>query len=276
MSYTPPQAHLHRAFLYLDHDAVMNSLAMLEPDWSGSGATARRPAWPERPGARPGDDRSAAGRGRPDPMHFAAFDAWRRHLEERHAFGTFDTWDEGVRNSLEVGHTLRFRAQTVLSPLVKLITAMVSFATDRADPDSLLAGDRAGTERSTEQMRKLGSLLKDADGTRRLSMYLEPPSGSQPRIVARLHERYLAAGLNQLEGEYEVIVQVESLLRSGESENIVRVMRSGAAMPIETEAITKLAPTLAAPARKMGVELSDGDVTFTYPTVFVQPIAIYR
>jgi len=26
----------------------------------------------------------------------------------------------------------------------------------------------------------------------------------------------------------------------------------------------------------MGVELSDGDVTFTYPTVLVQPIAIYR
>lgn len=29
-----------------------------------------------------------------------SFDAWRRHLEERHAFGTFDPWDEGVRNSL--------------------------------------------------------------------------------------------------------------------------------------------------------------------------------
>lgn len=56
----------------------------------------------------------------------------------------------------------------------------------------------------------------------------------------------------------------------------MRVMRSGAATPIEIEAITKLAATLAAPARKMGVELSDGDVTFTYPTVFVQPIAIYR
>jgi len=26
----------------------------------------------------------------------------------------------------------------------------------------------------------------------------------------------------------------------------------------------------------MGVELSDRDVTFTSPTVFVQPIAIYR
>lgn len=276
MTYAPPRTHLHRSFLYLDHDAVMNSLAMLEPDWTMSRTAARRPAWSERPVPRPGDDRSAAGRARPDPVDFAAFDAWRRHLEERHAFGTFDTWDEDVRNSLEVGHTLRFQAQTVLTPLVKLITSMVSFATDRSDPDSLLSGDHVATERNTAQMRKLESLLKDADGTRRLSMYLEPRSGSQPRIVARLHERYLAAGLNQLEGEYQAIVQVESLLRRGESENIVRLMRSGAAMPIETDTIAKLAPALTAPARKMGVELTEGDVTFSYPTVFVQPIAIYR
>lgn len=93
-------------------------------------------------------------------------------------------------------------------------------------------------------MHKLGSHLKDADGSRSLSMYLEHPSGSQPRAVARLHERYLVAGLNQLEGQ----------------------------------AIATLAPTFAAPARNMGVELSDGygDVTFTYPTVFVQTIATYR
>jgi hypothetical protein len=276
MTYAPPRTHLHRSFLYLDHDAVMNSLAMLEPDWTMTTTATRRPALSERPARRPRDERSAGGRAPLDPVHFAAFDAWQRHLEERHAFGTFDTWGEDVRNSLEVGHTLRFQAQTVLSPLVKLIMAMVSFAADRSDPDSFLDGDRATTERNVAQMRKLDSLLKDADGTRGLSMYLDPPSGSQPRIVARLHERYLAAGLNQLEGEYEVIVQVESLLRRGEAESIVRLMRSGTAMPIESEAIAKLAPALAGTARKIGVELSEGDVTFTYPTVFVQPIAIYR
>ena len=276
MTYAPPRAHLHRSFLYLDHDAVLHSLAMLEPDWTMTRTATRRSAWAERATTRAAEERSTAGRSRPGPVHFAAFDAWERHLEERHAFGTFDTWDEDVRNSLEVGHTLRFQARTVLSPLVKLITAMVSFATGRNDPASLLAGERAAPERGTEQILKLGSLLEDSDGTRQLSVYLEPPSGSQPRIVARLHERYLAAGMNQLEGDYQVVVQVESLLRQGESENIVRILRSGTAMPIETETIAKLGPALTGPARKVGVELTEGDVTFSYPTVFVQPIAIYR
>lgn len=119
MRYAPPRAHLHRSFLYLDHDAVVNSLAMLEPDWTAPRNTPRRSAWSERAVARTGDDRPAAAGDRLDSMYCAAFDAWLRHLEDRHAFGTFDTWDEEVRNSLEVGHTLRFPAQTILTPLVK-------------------------------------------------------------------------------------------------------------------------------------------------------------
>ena len=276
MTYQQPRAHLHRSFLYLDHDAVRNALAMLEPEWGGPRPAERRPTWSQRSVTSTGSSRAGTDEQRADPLHFAAFDAWQRHLEERHAFGTFDTWDESVRDSLEVGHTLRFPARTVLTPLVKTISAMVSFASGTEDPNSLLARDTASTARLGAQVRKLESLLKETDGTRRLSVYLEPPSGSHPRIVARVHERYLVAGQNQLEGDYQVVVQVESLLRHGESENIVRLMGSGPAIPIETDAITQLAPTLAAPARKLGVELTEGDITFTYPTVFVQPIAIYR
>lgn len=277
MTYQQPRAHLHRSFLYLDHDAVCNALAMLEPEWAGRGTGLRGPAWPRRtPRTTRGTHRQQDEQQQPDPLRFAAFDAWRAHLEERHAIGTFDTWDESVRDQLEVGHTLRFRAHTVLTPMVKSIDAIARFAAGTRDPNSFLARDTASTERFAGPARKLESLLKEPDGTRRLSMYLEPPSGSQPRIVARVHERYLVTGQNQLDGDYEVIVQVEALLRHGETENIVRIMGSGPALRIETDAIAKIAPTLTEPARKLSVELTEGDITFTYPTVFVQPIAIYR
>ena len=103
------------------------------------------------------------------------------------------------------------------------------FAAGTRDPNSFLARDTGSTERFAGPSRKLESPLKEPDGTRRLSMYLEPPSGSQPRVVARVHERYLVTGQNQLDGDYEVIVQVEALLRHGETENIVRIMGSGCA-----------------------------------------------
>ena len=53
-------------------------------------------------------------------------------------------------------------------------------------------------------------------------------------------------------------------------------LHTGPALPIKTDAIAKIAPTLTEPARKLGAELTEGDITFTYPTVFVQPIGIYR
>ena len=93
MTYTQPRAQLHRSFLYLDHDAVSNALAMLKPDWADPRSAARRPAWPERAITRAGGARPGTSPERSDPLRFAAFDAWLRHLEDRHAFGSFDTWD---------------------------------------------------------------------------------------------------------------------------------------------------------------------------------------
>lgn len=44
MAHTQSHAHLHRSFLYLDHDAASNAPAMLEPDSSDPRSASPRPA----------------------------------------------------------------------------------------------------------------------------------------------------------------------------------------------------------------------------------------
>jgi hypothetical protein len=70
--------------------------------------------------------------------YFSAFEAWYERMAADEALGEFDAWDIEVRDAIDVGDTIRFQADVVLSPLYHVIAAYTSFVKDSSNPASVL------------------------------------------------------------------------------------------------------------------------------------------
>ena len=139
--------HLHREFIYLNHDTVINSLSALEAGKvdeiiektteareggfsAGVGVSAVKVAAGKK---KASDIQEELVRTR---TRFSAFDAWYKFLDSADAFGLLDGWDAETREELSVGDTVRFTASVSLSPIHKLIATFVAFANTAGQADS--------------------------------------------------------------------------------------------------------------------------------------------
>lgn len=287
-SYSKPQKRLHHEFIYLNHESVLNALSAFEAGavdqillktskGREGGAEAGVSAGPIKAGGKKGKQETVQEELIRSRTWFSAFDAWHNYLERNDAVGTFDEWDEGVRDALAVGDTIKFEAHIVLSPLHKIISAYLSFVSGSTQPGSpFKPATAAAAKENAKTARMMEGWITGKGGHKNLSVYLQPGLIAEPRILARLDERFMIGGLDAVEGEYTVIAQVDSVLREDEQVSIIRLLRDAPPTPIEIETVTEGVLKMADAAKEMGVELGEGDVTFSHPTVLVRPLAIYR
>ncbi len=146
--YKRPKNHLHREFLYLNHDTIINSLSALE---AGKIDEILQKANEAREGgisANVAVGPVAAGGGKRKTANieeemvrtrtvFSSFDAWYQYLSAGDAIGTFDEWSLGVRDALGVGDTIEFQADLTLTPIHKILRTYLSFAAEAAVAGSL-------------------------------------------------------------------------------------------------------------------------------------------
>lgn len=121
--------------------------------------------------------------------------------------------------------------------------------------------------------------MSGRDGRRNIPVYLLPGGVDSPRIVARLDEKFVIGGLDWAEGTFTVVAQVDALLRPGQEESVIRVIRDVPPTPKEVETITEAMSHFVEPSKEsaqLGVEMLPSDLTFSHPTVVVRPIAIYK
>ncbi len=286
-NYRPPRARLHREFLYLNHDTILNSLSALEAgkvdEIIQKVNEAREGGFEGTVGAGP--VKASGGRKKAASIEeelvktrtwFSAFESWHRYLKEADAVGTFDGWNLAVRNALQVGDTIEFPATLTLSPVHKLFRTFVSFADSAGRPGNVLS--QKGAELA--EMKKIARMMTEWMGgrneTRHLPVYLQPVGASKPRIVAALQERYLMGASEELEGDYTVVGQVTALLAKEETLSTMRVIRDVPPTQLEVRTITDALTNLIEPAKALGVQIEPEDITIPAPAVVLHAIAIYR
>lgn len=286
-TYKKPKEHLHREFLYLNYESILNALSALEAgavdeiilktsEAREGGLDAGLSAGPMKAGGSKKRQASMQEELVRTRTWFSGFDAWYRTLKDRDAIGTFDVWDMDVRDAIAVGDTLEFKADIQLSPVHKIFATFMSYASSAGTPGSPFQTNPKEVQEAKKTAKMMEGWMSGRDGRRNLPVYLLPDGRDSPRLVARLDEKFIIGGLDAAEGTFSVVAQVDASLKSGQEESVIRIIRDVPPTPKEVEVIIEAMTHFIEPSKELGVELQTEDLMFTYPTIFLRPIAIYK
>lgn len=284
--YNKPKKTLHREFLYLNRDSVINSLSAFEAgkvdeiiqhtsDAQAGGLEGSLSAGPARAGGSKKKQREVQEELIRTRTSFSAFDAWHKHLTSEAALGTFDDWSLDVRNELDIGDTVEFQAMISLSPLYKVFTTFLSFTASLGSADSVFKMDQKAIKDTKQTAKQMETWISGGKGRRNLLVQMIPLN-QEPRIMARLSDEYIVGSPDALEGKFNVIGQVERLLTENEEESVLRIIRDVPPTPLELETISKAVAHFVEPSKALGIEIDDEDLAIRYPSVILRPIAIFR
>lgn len=289
-TYVAPKKRLHRDFVYLDHESVLNSLSAFEAGRVDEIIEKTKDATDRAAegGLKVGVVKGGLSKHRESELQeelirkrtwFSAFEGWYQQLSEEEAIGSFKGWDLGVRDSLRVGDTIEFQGLVRLSPLHLVFATFASYArTASPDNPTFKVTPRDAAE-AKDTARMIQDWTKGPGGAQSSSVYFAPQGGVQgaPRIVGRVAEQYLLRGLGELDGFFSIVAQVEAVLGAGDELSAIRVIRDTPATPLETRTIAEALTAFKGPAvEALGITVSDDDITYKHPTVVVRPIAIFR
>jgi hypothetical protein len=288
--YHAPKNRLHRDFVYLDTESILNSLSAFEAGAVDSIIEKTTDATDKEAGGglEAGPLKGKAVRRREYALQaelvkkrteFSAFEAWHKKLGEEDALGSFDVWDLEVRDAFRVGDTIEFQARVRLSPIHLLFATFASYA-KAASPQSstfkVTASDAAEAKKAAQFMAEL---TKGPGGSQSSLVYFEPiPAAVEPpRIVGRVDATYLIRGMGELDGEFRVVAQVAAVLARGDEWSALRAIRDTPPTPLETATLrTALAGFKGEASDRLGVHVEDDDLSYAHPAVVVRPLAIYR
>lgn len=287
MGYNKPKKHLHREFLYLNHDSIVNSLSALE---AGKIDEIIQKANQAREGGFTGGlsiGPLEVGGGKSKALSieeemvrtrtvFSAFDAWYRYLNDADAIGSFDSWDIKVRNQLAVGDTIEFEARLNLTPIHLVFRTYINFAEQAATPGSVFQqkGEQLNETKKIARMMQTWLGGKDAPG--HYPVYMSPYETDLPRIIARLDETYMLSPKDGINGVYKIIAQVEEILRDGDELSAIRILRDVPPTLMEVETISEALRNFIEPAKELKVEITEEDISVPSPAIVVRPIAVFR
>ena len=285
--YKKPKRQLHRDFLYLDDSAVVNALSAMEAGKvdeiieqskvvKEAGIDASLGYGPAKLAAKKGKTADVTANLVRTRTAFSAFDAWYQYLSTEDGLGALTAWDEETRNELEVGDTLEVKARVEFAPIHKLFAIFFAYVDNANKPDSFVTvqtSQLAGMKKVASQAR---GMVRGADGATSNLVYIYPLAVRSPLLVGALSDNHFVGDKANMDGEYKVVLQVTALLDRGESLAAIRALSDAPRTDAEMTRITEALDGLAAASQSMGVTIGDADKSFTYPTVLVRPLAIYR
>ncbi|MDQ4488614.1 hypothetical protein RBS60_00205 [Sinomonas sp. ASV486] len=286
-NYKKPKVRIHREFLYLNHDTIINSLSAFESgkvdeiiqkasEASEGGLDGSIGYGPVKAGGKKTSTKNVQEELVLTRTKFSAFDAWFGHLDAADALGVLEGWDADTREELGVGETVRLEAHVALAPLYQIFNTFISFANEASNPDSVFKQKAADVAETKKTARQMLGWMKGKGDAKNILVELNPFGVSDPKVVARLDERYLVAGAQAIEGQYTIIGQIEHLLVPEEKVPSIRIIRDAPPTELETSTITEALRNFIEPAAALGVTVEESDIRLEYPTVILHPIAIFR
>ncbi|MCR2812581.1 hypothetical protein [Microbacterium sp. zg.Y1084] len=289
--YKAPKKRLHREFMYLNYDTIINSLSAFEAgkvdeilqkvsEASDGGLSGSLGA-----NVGPANAKVSAGKKKSASMeeeltrsrtHFSAFDSWIKHLDAEDGVGELTAWDVETRDEIEVGDTVRFEARVTLSKVQQVFFVFLEYVAQAGDPNSVFKQPTAKVAELKKQARPIENMIRGAGNGRNIQVLAAPFGVDSPRVVARLDEQYLVGGAQMVEGDFTVIAQVSNLVDRGEVVPALRILRDTPPTPVEVTMMTNVLDGFRDAAGGLGVTIDDSDTSYEYPAVIVHPIAIYR
>lgn len=285
--YSKPDKHLHREFLYLNHDTVFNSLSALEAgkvdEIIQKSIEAREGGF----GAALGTGGASISGSRKKTANveeelvrtrtvFSAFDAWYTYLDSAKAIGTFDGWDLSVRNEVSVGDTIEFSADLSLTSLHLVFRTLIAYADRAANSASIFAEtgeELKATKRMAVVMREM---LGGEDEAQEFLVRMAPSGVLEPAIYGRMDDQYFVTTREAIEGTYRVVAQVDRMLDGDETVSAIRVLRGVPATRLEIETVEQAVSGFAESTESLGVKVTPADIRLKPPSVLVRPIAVWR
>jgi hypothetical protein len=287
--YNAPKKRLHREFIYLDDESIINSLSAFEAgkvdeiiektteatEKGFGGELGAGPATLKGARLKQAELKEELVRKR---TRFSTFEAWHQTMTVEDAFGRFKDWDMEVRNALRSGDTLEFDAQIELTPLHMMIATFAAYARSAETAESPFELNKQQLAETKKTARMMQSWTQGPHGHQSLMVNLRPAAGIDgPRLMTRLDEPNVIGGFDRVQGEVRVIAQVDHVLRPDERESVIRVLKGVPPTPLEMTTIRDaLKDNMLQAASGFGLTLSEADVEVSHPTVVVRTLAIWK
>jgi archaellum component FlaC len=288
MPYQKPKSRLHREFLYLDNETVVNSLSALEAgkvdeiiqkinEAREGGFTGALNV----PGAEVSGGKKKTGSVEEELVRtrttFSAFESWYSTLKGSEAFGTFDEWNEDVRDSLSVGDTLEFQAEIELTPIHLLFRTYLAWAAATEQPGSPFQQKGQELSETKATSKKMRAFVEGGvPGSSVYPVYLRPFGVDSPRMIGTLVGEHIVRAKDGIQGEYRVIAQVDQIIDSGFGVPAIRILGDVPPTKLEVDSVKEALENFIEPAKAIGLDITSADLMLPPPVVVVRPIAVYR
>lgn len=285
--YRKPEKRVHRGFLYLDDETVINSLSAVESgkidEIVAKVISAREGGFGggvgfsgvQVEGSRKSNSSLEEEIVR-TRTRFSAFEVWYNGLTDSKAIGRFDDWGEDCLAGVEPGDTVEFRARIEVAPLQTLIRLYFWFAGQAKIQGSMFSQKGPQLE-ATKSAEKVMKALLGSDETRdEVLLSVFPLGGEGPAVVMPVSPHWLIGRLGELGGAYTVIAQVNQVLEKGEEWPAIRLTRDVAPTPLEVSTLKGVVTNFVEPAKNLGIDIGETDASVLGPALILTPIAVYK
>lgn len=284
-NYKGPSMKVHRGFVYLDDETVINSLSAVESgkidEVVAKVNTAREGGWGGGVGIQGAKVEGAkkTQSGFEEEMvrtrtRFSVFELWYQSLTENKAIGRFEGWGPQALDGVKSGDTVEFRAWCEPAPLQTLLRLFLWFA-DKAKSQghffSQKGQELAATKEAERNIRVL--LEGNADEV----IFVAKPLGDiGPTVAMAVQQQWLIGTLGRVGGEYTVIAQVDRIIEGGDEFPAIRLTQDVGPTPLEVGLMKEALSNFVEPAKELGMTITDNEATISGPALWLEPIAIFR
>ena len=286
--YHAPSNKVHRGFVYLDDETVINSLSAVESgkidevvakvnsarEGGFGGGVGMHGAKIE--GAKKSTSAFEEEMVR-TRTRFSVFELWYQSLREGKGLGSFDGWGPEALDEVKSGDTLEFRAYLEAAPIQTLLRTFLWFA-EKAKSQGHFFSQKGDELKGTKDAeRNIRMFLGDQGDEEEEIIVLATPLGNAgPRVAMSIKKKWVISNLGRFGGEYSVVAQVDRLIDAGEELPALRFFHDVAPTPMEIKALKEGLAEFVAPAAAMGLVVSENEATIDGPGLWLDPIAIYR
>lgn len=285
--YEKPKNKIHRGFVYLDDETVINSLSAIESgkiDEIVSKVNSAREggfgAGIGAYGAKVEGAKKSTSAFEEEMVRtrtrFSVFEIWLQLLRENSAIGVFKGWNQTAAESVQSGDTIEFRAELAVAPIQTFMRLYLWFA-DKAKSQGHLFSQKGDDLKETKDAERIIKMfLGDHEELEEVLILAQPKGQPGPKVVLPIRMQWLISNLGTLDGEYSVVGQVERIIKDGDEYPALRLTYDVAPTPVEIQSLKDGLKEFMESAAGMGIELTDNVATIQGPAIWLEPIAIFR
>lgn len=283
--YKQPAKKVHRGFVYLDDETVINSLSAVEAgkidEVVAKVNSAREGGFGGGVGIQGAKVEGAkkSSTGFEEEMvrtrtRFSVFELWYQGLLDQKDLGRFDGWGEDALDGVKSGDTVEFRAVCEAAPLQTLLRLFLWFA-DKAKSQGHFFSQKGDELKETKEGERNIQAILEGNGDE-IVVLATPLGDVGPKVGMSIKREWLIGNLGRLGGEYTIVGQVDRIVEANEELPAVRLTQDVAPTPLEVETMKEALQTFVDAAKALKIDLSDNEATIQGPALWLEPIAIFR